>query len=155
MHRNAANRSRNERVTQVISNEESVKDYATYIPVGDAVLKLQSWAHQGAEIVYLSPHKTIDKVQLDQSILKINNFPVGKILFRDKNQSYAKIAGAQMPDILIEDDCESIGGNAQMTYPNIAHDIQKRIKSIVVKEFAGIDNLPDMLIELMNYQNEK
>ena len=55
------------------------------------------------------------------------------------------------PDILIEDDCESIGGTAEMTYPHIREDLKPKIKSIVVKEFQGFDNLPDNLAFLLKY----
>lgn len=154
MHRNAVNKGRRERVLQVIQKEESVKDYATYVPVGNAVSKLQSWIRQGAEILYLSPHKSIDKIQLDKSILSNYYFPAGRILFRDKGQTYAEIAQAQMPDILIEDNCESIGGKDQMTYTSINHNSSNKIKSIIVHEFGGVDHLPDQLNELMESQNE-
>jgi hypothetical protein len=48
-----------------------------------------------------------------------------------------------MLDVLVEDDCESIGGADQMTITYIKPDIKNRIKSIVVKENGGIDHLPD------------
>ena len=50
---------------------------------------------------------------------------------------------AVVPDILIEDDCESIGGEREMVYPRLSLAIKRRVKSIVVKEFGGIDHLPD------------
>ncbi|OGE71166.1 hypothetical protein A2617_01400 [Candidatus Daviesbacteria bacterium RIFOXYD1_FULL_41_10] len=53
-----------------------------------------------------------------------------------------------LPDILIEDDCESIGGEIEMCYPNIKPEIKEKIKHIIVKEFQGIDHLPDNLDEL-------
>lgn len=46
------------------------------------------------------------------------------------------------------DDCESIGGEPEMTYPHIRADLKPKIKSIVVKEFQGIDHLPDSIEEL-------
>lgn len=46
-----------------------------------------------------------------------------------------------IPDILIEDDCESIGGEKEMVYPHIKDELKSKIKSIVVKEFEGIDHL--------------
>jgi hypothetical protein len=36
-----------------------------------------------------------------------------------------------------------------MIYPNLAPDYKSRIKSIVVKEFSGIDHLPDNSRELV------
>jgi hypothetical protein len=53
MHRNAVGRTREERVGQVQSGEASVRDFASYVPVGHAVSKLQAWKAQGAEIIYL------------------------------------------------------------------------------------------------------
>ena len=53
------------------------------------------------------------------------------------------MAERETPDILIEDDCESIGGEKEMTYPHIREDLKSKIKSLVVKEFGGIDHLPD------------
>ena len=35
---------------------------------------------------------------------------------------------------------------------NVDRNIKDKIKSIVVKEFKGIDLLPDTLAELMNYE---
>jgi len=56
-----------------------------------------------------------------------------------------------MPDILIEDDCESIGGQAEMTYLHIKPEFKKLIKSIPVKEFGGINHLPDDIKELKRH----
>ncbi|MFH1191885.1 MAG: hypothetical protein V1655_00215 [bacterium] len=53
-----------------------------------------------------------------------------------------------MPNILIGDDCESIGGAGEMTITNLKPEIKKKIKSVVVKEFGGIDYLPDDIYEL-------
>lgn len=53
------------------------------------------------------------------------------------------VAERVLPDILIEDDCESIGGEKEMTYPHIKPELKTRIKSIVIKEFCGLDHLPD------------
>jgi hypothetical protein len=43
---------------------------------------------------------------------------------------------------LIEDDCESIGGEKEMVYPYIKKELKSKIKSVIIKEFEGIDNLP-------------
>lgn len=55
-----------------------------------------------------------------------------------------------LPDILIEDDCESIGGDAEMIYPHLKAEMRGGIISLVVKEFEGIDHLPDNLAMLTN-----
>ena len=57
--------------------------------------------------------------------------------------------GRTLTDILIEDDCESIGGEPEMTYSHIREDLKPKIKSIIVKEFQGIDHLPDSLTALI------
>lgn len=56
-----------------------------------------------------------------------------------------------LPDILIEDDCESIGGEKEMICPHLKPEIRKKIKCITVKEFGGINHLPDKIEELKNY----
>lgn len=70
------------------------------------------------------------------------------LYFRYPGEDYKDVAEKLMPDIIVEDDCESIGGEIEMTYPHIRADLKKKIKSVVVKEFGGIDYLPDK-IELL------
>jgi hypothetical protein len=36
-----------------------------------------------------------------------------------------------------------------MTYPNIKTELKKKIHTIIVKEFAGIDDLPDNVNDLL------
>lgn len=69
-------------------------------------------------------------------------FPPGRVLARQPGETYGDVAERELPDVLIEDDCESIGAD-QITYPQIRPDLQARIKSIVIPEFGGIDHLPD------------
>ena len=97
------------------------QNFAKYEPTGNAVAKLTGWVKQGAQICYLTSQN---------------------------GEAYKDVAERVMPDILIEDDCESIGGEVEMTYPHIREDLKPKIKSIVVKEFQGIDHLPDLLAEL-------
>lgn len=158
MAKNAVGKTREEIVKQVQDQEESVRDFASYVPIGNAQHKLQKWAEQGAEICYLSA-LTEDKrargdeivgkegLKADQEILDKYGFPTGEIYHRQKGESYTDIAEKVMPDILIEDDCESIGGEDEMTYPHIKPELKNKIKSIVVKEFGGIDYLPDNISE--------
>jgi len=145
MHRNALGRTREERVRQVLEGEESLYDFVSYLPVGNAVRKLQGWKQQGAEILYLSPHRKVEDVEKDKAVLKNNGFPDGQIFFRHADEKYSDLVESVLPDILIEDDCESIGGEIEMTYPHIKPELQEKIKSIVVKEFGGIDHLPNKI----------
>jgi len=152
MHKAGIGRTPQERVKQVETNEPSVHKYDEYVPVGKANEKIRKWQEQGAEIVYLSSHRDGASVKKDIQVLSKYNFPDGPVLYRHLLQSYASVAERAMPDILIEDDCESIGGEVQMTYPHINPKKKKLIKSIVVKEFSGIDNLPDNLKNLSNFR---
>ncbi len=150
MHKNAAGKTREERVRQVLEGAPSIRDFASYIPVGNAVGKTQIWQAQGAEIVYLSSHERLEDVHIDEAVLATHGFPAGQVLFRQEAEEYKDVAERALPHILIEDDCESIGGEQEMTYPHIKPEIKARIKSIVVPEFGGIDHLPDDLSRLLS-----
>ncbi len=149
MHRSARARTREERVRQVINGDESVTDFASYVPVEGAVQKLQAWTRQGAEVVYLSSHRNAEDVASDEVVLQTHGFPEGQILYRRAGEQYADIAESVLPDVLIEDDCESIGGEGEMTYPHISPSLKDRIQSIIVREFGGVDHLPNGIDELM------
>ena len=128
----------------------SVYDFGNYISNGNAVQKLKQWKDQGAIIYYLSSRRIKPDVEVIQAVLKRHDFPdAGNLLFRRQAEAYNDVAEKLMPDILIEDDCESIGGEVEMTYTHIREDIKKNIKSFVVKEFAGIDHLPDSINQLI------
>ncbi len=148
MHKTAEGKTREERVKQVMDGDPSVHDYASYIPVGNTVEKLKSWQSQGAEILYLSSHETAADVDKDKIVLEKYDFPKGQVFYRQNGESYKNIAERIIPDVLIEDDCESIGGEKEMTITFVKPEIKQKIKSIVVKEFNGIDNLPDNLMDL-------
>jgi hypothetical protein len=140
---------REERVKQSVGNLSSVNDFRNYIPNGSAVDKLDNWKSQGAEIFYLTSRTLPNEIDDVRFVLDRYHFPDPQnLLYRKDGQEYKDVAEQLMPDILIEDDCESIGGEIEMTYHHIRSDLKVRIKSIVVKEFAGIDNLPDSLDRL-------
>ena len=149
MHKSAEGKTREERVKQVLSIDPSVHDYISYTPVGNAVEKLKSWQSQGAEILYLSSHETAEDVEKDKSVLEKYGFPKGQVFYRQNGESYKDIAEKITPDVLIEDDCESIGGEKEMTITFVKPEIKQKIKSVVVKEFSGIDDLPNNLEDLI------
>ena len=156
MHKNASSHTRDEIVKQSkgffwVFRDKSVHDYKSYVPVGNAVKKLQNWKKDGAEILYLSSHETAEDVEKDKFVLKKYGFPDGQVLFRQADEQYKDIAEKIMPDILIEDDCESIGGKDEMTITHVKPEIKKKIKSIVVKEFSGLDHLPEKISALLKY----
>lgn len=124
--------------------------HAKYIPIGNCRKKIRSWEEQGAEIVYITSRKTESQVNEIQNLLEKYDFPGTRIYYREKNQKYKDIVEAVLPDILIEDDCRSIGGQWQMCITQVKPERKTKIKSIVVKEFKGIDHLPDSLTALFN-----
>lgn len=135
--------------TDVLVEPGSVYDYSSYIPNSNAVQKLTNWKNQGATIFYLTSRRTKQEIDGVSNVLERFNFPDKQnLLFRQQGEDYKDVAERIMPDILIEDDCESIGGEKEMTHPHIKPELKSKIKSIVVKEFAGIDDLPDSLGEL-------
>jgi hypothetical protein len=152
MHQHGLGVTREERVKQVIEGiDSSLRDYASYVPVGHAVEKIRKWQEQGAAICYLSSHTTLADVKKDRLVLQTYGFPEGEVFSRAIGQSYQDLAETVLPDVLIEDDCESIGGEQAMTITHVRSAYKQRITSIVVKEFGGIDHLPDTLAALKRY----
>ncbi|MFX1302575.1 MAG: hypothetical protein ACFE9X_04370 [Promethearchaeota archaeon] len=148
MHRNALGLSRDEIIQQIIDDvDDSISDFVSYIPIGNVVKKLTTWQNQGAMILYLSSHRSLQNVKKDEIVLKKYDFPKGPIFYRKEKDWNLPIEEAK-PDILIEDDCESIGGEYQMTYPNLNRKLKSKLISIVIKEFGGIDYLPDNINDL-------
>lgn len=125
--------------------------FADSFPIGSAMRKITAWKNQGATILYLTSRRTPEEVQIIRDVLKKYHFPDGELLFREAGEEYKDVAERVLPDIIVEDDCESIGGEEEMTYPRIKTILKARIKSIVVKEFGGIDHLPDDLSSLSKY----
>lgn len=143
MHSNAAGKTREERVRQFFDGDASLHDFSSYVPVEDAVAKLQRWHQQGAEIVYLSSRRRPEDIEIDKLVLRKHSFPEGQVFFRQGSEQYSDVAEAVLPDILVEDDAKCIGGEREMTYPHLKPELKAKIKSIVVEEFGGIDHLPD------------
>jgi len=126
-------------------------DYAGTIPIGNAAEKLQSWNRAGAEIVYLTSRRAPGEIEQVMEVLRRYGFPIGQIFFRRKGEEYKDVAERALPDVIVEDDCESIGGEVEMTYPHIRPEIKARIVLVVVSEFGGIDHLPEILSDLIRH----
>jgi hypothetical protein len=141
--------SRQETVRRV--QEGDRPGYAGTVPIGRAALKLQAWKRAGAEIVYLTSCRDPAEIEKVRAVLEGYAFPVGEVFYRRAGEAYAEAAVRVLPDMIVEDDCESIGGEVEMTYPRIPAGIKEKIKSIVVQEFGGVDHLPDDLASLANY----
>lgn len=135
----------------LVFTEGTTIRYTLKIPSGNAPAKLQTWKSQGAEIAYLTSRTKPDEIEIVRHLLDQYVFPQGELFYRHEGEEYKDVAERILPDLLIEDDCASIGGEVEMTYPHIKPELKARIKSIVVKEGGGIDHLPDNLGDLMNY----
>jgi hypothetical protein len=143
MHESGLGRSREDRIRQVVENDPSTHDFRSYVPIGKAAEKISIWQNQGCEIRYLTSRTNPAEINDIKEVLKKNNFPEGALLFRGEKEDYKDVVERNAPDILIEDDCESIGGASEMTIIHIRPEIRSKIKSITVEEFGGIDHLPD------------
>lgn len=132
----------------------SLYNHKAYIPIGNAVNIIKAWENQGANIVYCTSRK---KNQANDIAALLNKYGfVGSyVVSRDSKESYANIVEILRPNILIEDDCKSIGGAWQMCITNVRKEIKDTIVSIVVPEFKGIDDLPDDLEQLKEFYNKK
>lgn len=155
MHQSAQGKSREEIIAQVRNGDPSVRDFAHYIPIGNAAAKLRAWAAQGAMIGYFSALTESRRVRgdeivgkeglkIDEQLLARYGFPHGLVYHRNAGESYADVVARMdpLPEVLIEDDCESIGAN-EITYPTLPPELKAKIKSIIVPEFGGVDYLPD------------
>ena len=127
----------------------SLYNHKSYVPIGNAVNIINSWWQQGANIIYCTSRKK--KRALDiANILREYGFCGRCLVSRGDKERYAEIAEELRPDILIEDDCKSIGGTWQTCIHRVKAEIKQQIKSIVVSEFKGIDHLPADISNLMN-----
>jgi hypothetical protein len=135
--------SREERVRQSRERRPSVFDVANYAAIGQALDKLRSWQRQGAELCYLGPSCKPENMAKNEQLLRHLGFPPGSLYHRGPTESYAQVVERVTPDVLIEDDCESIGGEAEMASPHLSFEARARTWTIVVPEFGGIDHLPD------------
>src|SRR2546425_13251366 len=77
--------------------------------------------------------------------------PRRELSYRRENEHYGQAPERAAADIIVEDDCESIGGPAQMTYPKLGPDSKARTKSVVIPEWGGIDHLPTDPEKLRTY----
>lgn len=118
-------------------------DYSAEVPAGNAVEMLLTWRRQGAEILYLTSRTRPDEIEDIRSVLRKFGFPEGELFFCQGGEAYKDVVERVLPDVIVKDDCESIGGEVAMTYPHMRPEIKARIKSIVVPEAGGIDHLSD------------
>lgn len=127
--------------------------HSSYVPIGDSVYRLKAWEQQGTEIFYITSRKKEKQVEKIKELLLKYDFPGEYLYYRGLGEKYKDIVEEVIPDVLIEDDCRSIGGSWQMCITYVKPEVKDRIKSFVVKEFKGIGDLPHLLSELINWRN--
>lgn len=111
-----------------------------YKPIGNAVSIVNTLYGKGYEI-YLCSYVRKTRYNFIKSVVDFYGMTYTEILCRDKGETYSKIVEQLKPDILIEDDCKSIGGLKACCITDIKEEIKTDIQSIIVPEFAGIDNI--------------
>ena len=118
-----------------------------YAPIKNCISKINKWEKQGFQVVYLTSRKDYSSALEIKNILTQFKFPGSYLYYRTDKEKYKDVVEKLKPVILIEDNCRSIGGKWQMAITFVDHKIKEKIKSIVVREFHGIDELPDNLID--------
>ena len=127
----------------------SLYNHKSYIPIGNAASIISAWQQQDANIIYCTSRKKKQAMDM-ANILGKYSFCGCCLVARESKENYSDIVEALRPDILIEDDCKSIGGVWQTCIHRVKTEIKQQIKSIVVSEFKGIDYLPAEVSHLMN-----
>lgn len=112
----------------------------SYVPINNAIETLKKWQEEGYEIIYLTSLKGRKAMKMAQHLDELG-FTGSMVGYRQRNQDYATLIKEELPDILIEDDCESVGGEENMCYNILNEDLKKSVKHIIVKEFNGIDDV--------------
>jgi hypothetical protein len=143
MHAAAAGVERDERVQQVRRRDPSVREFASYIPTPDTTAKLAAWAQHGATLVYLSSHRHPEGIRADEAVIRRHGFPKGPVHARAEDEDYRALVERLGLDVLVEDDCESIGGTTQTCAAQLTATRRQSPRCIVLPEFSGLTTLPD------------
>ena len=111
-----------------------------YKPIGNAV-KIVNTLYEKDYEIYLCSYVRRARYDFIKSIVDFYGMKYTEILCRNKGETYNEIVEQLKPNILIEDDCKSIGGLKECCITDVKDEIKKDIQSIIVPEFAGIDNI--------------
>ncbi len=111
-----------------------------YVPIKNSIDKLKEWQEEGYEVIYITSLKGRKAMKMAQKLDELG-FIGSMVGYRQKNQDYATLIKEELPDILIEDNCRSIGGEYNMCYNQLTDELKNSIKHIVVEEFEGIDDV--------------
>ena len=136
------------------SADDKKEDFKSYVLIKDAVKKVNNWVENGAEVEYLTSRKKFLEIKQITDVLKDSGLPgINKVHARQGDEEYKEVVERIKPNILIEDDCASIGGENELA--SLKLDSELKIKVIVVPEFGGIDELPDDLDDLKIFGDEE
>ena len=113
-----------------------------YEPLGKSIIIINDLFDKGNEI-YLCSYVRKNRYSFLKSVMDYYKVNYTQILCRDKGEQYSDLVERVRPDMLIEDDCASIGGEKEWCITNVREDIRTNIKSIIVKEFKGIDHIKE------------
>jgi hypothetical protein len=91
-----------------------VLDFGSYMPTETAV-EVHAWQRNGADICHRNSYRALADVQLDRDVLAAHGLPPGLVFFCERGERYADVIRRVGADVLVEDDCESIGGTSEMT----------------------------------------
>ncbi len=149
MHAAAAGVERNERVQQVRRRDPSVRDFASYVPTPGTAEKLAAWERHGAILIYLSSHRRQDDIRADESVIRRHGFPAVPVHGRQEGEDYGPLVDRLGLDVLVEDDCESIGGAAQTCAAQMSPAGRQSVRCVVLPEFSGLADLPSNPAELL------
>lgn len=111
-----------------------------YKPIGNAVKIVNALYDKGYSI-YLCSYVRKGRYAFIKSIIDFYGMKYTEILCRNKGEQYSDLVERVRPHILIEDDCRSIGGQAEWCITHVNGHLKRDIRSIIVPEFKGIDDL--------------
>lgn len=109
-----------------------------YTPIKNAVSKING-LHEDYEVVLCTFRR--HNIRIVRKAMAYYGVRYHRLEYRKKGENYADVVVRVKPDILIEDDCHSIGGEKEMCITNVPTDIKQTISLMVVREFDGIDNI--------------
>jgi hypothetical protein len=84
-----------------------------------------------------------------------HGFPAGPVYGRRQGEDYGPLVERLGLDVLVEDDCESIGGGAQTCASPLGLAGSRSVRCIVLPEFSGRADLPDNPAQLLTLALEK
>lgn len=115
-------------------------EFEAFALLGNAVEIVNTWQNEGHDI-YLCSYVRKGRYDIIKSIIDFYGMKYTDILCRSKGEQYREIVEQLKSDILIEDDCKSIGGHKESCITNVKKELKSKIQSVIVPEFKGIDDI--------------